>query len=51
MLILGIKGLKFPYLRSGIVVSGDQIFSHLHYILETVFACVDFNFSVLMLFH
>ena len=33
------------------MVSGDQVFSHLHNILETVFACINFNFPGLMLFH
>ena len=39
------------YLWSSVVVSCDQIFSHLHYVLETILACIDFNFPGLMLFN
>lgn len=39
------------YLWSSVVVSCDQIFSHLHYVLETILASIDFNFPGLMLFN
>lgn len=39
------------YLRGSIVISGDQVFAHLYYIVETVLTSVDFHFSVLMLLH
>ena len=51
---MGVKAEKKAsifYLRSSVMVSGDQVFSHLHNILETVFACINFNFPGLMLFH
>ena len=39
------------YLRSSVVISGDQVFAHLHDIVEAVLAGIDFYFSVLMLVH